>query len=175
MLALCISLMILATMVVILRFIARHRTQAALALDDWLIVCSLVCFYGSASMGIWVACLYRSGNSILTLSLVETAFKVCYVIRFFQLLHLEFAFLTLKLWRPGGISLPHPSDPNNHICEAQRSILLLPNIRHTNIPQVGHSNRHHLYLMGHNLLYRSCPQMHPNRSSMEDIRNRHLL
>lgn len=52
-LGLTISMMVIATLSVILRFVARAKKKTGWGADDWMIIPSLLCFYGFTSVNIW--------------------------------------------------------------------------------------------------------------------------
>ena len=77
-LALCISLLLLATLAVILRFVARAKRHVSIDLDDWLIVLALVFYAAATGTSIWNALSGGYGYDIapLPLPLLELTLNV---------------------------------------------------------------------------------------------------
>ena len=52
-LGLTVTLLVLTTLAVFFRLLAKANTKAWFAVDDWLIIASLLCFYGYVGVQIW--------------------------------------------------------------------------------------------------------------------------
>ena len=78
-LALGISLLLLATIAVVLRFVARAKKHVGIALDDWLIVLSLLFYAAVTGVAIWnvLAGDYNLDIRTLPLPVLELTLKVC--------------------------------------------------------------------------------------------------